>query len=301
MSMNAKHKMPLKKQGHGAKGYWIDEEGYYAQDGGDPYEVSSPEEMMPDGERPAMLMKFCRLFDLDHSQPSRAGLEALGQSMADASKIDVAIDNPPDSTIPAGFTYFGQFVDHDISRTASSVELGDEGEPEISNERTPSLDLDSLYGAGPDTESFYEEDGIRLRIGSTDKVDIHAAPNLPNDLPRKDPVVGKVARPADIGDNRNDENLAVAQTHLAFLKFHNKVVDDQSMPGDFESVRKVVRQHYQSIVFSDFLPRLVDPNIYESVIANGRQWFQHTGSGLAVPHGRSHCRLSVFLTDELLL
>ena len=28
-----------------------------------------------------------------------------------------------------------------------------------------------------------------------------------------------------IPDNRNDENLAVAQTHLAFMRFHNAVVD----------------------------------------------------------------------------
>ena len=274
MSKHTKYTMPLKKRGHGAKGYWIEGEGYYGPDGGDPQKVDNPAEMMSDGEQPAKLMKFCRMFDLDKLQPDRAALEALGQSMADASKIVDAVDNPPDSTIPAGFTYFGQFVDHDISRTASSIELGEEGESDVSNERTPSLDLDSLYGAGPEIESFYEEDGVRLRIGSADKVDVHGAPQLPNDLPRKEPEAGKVPRPADIGDHRNDENLAVAQTHLAFLKFHNKVLDDPSKPGDLEGVRKVVRQHYQSIVFSDFLPRLVDPSIYTSVVENGRQWFR---------------------------
>ena len=40
----------------------------------------------------------------------------------------------------------------------------------------------------------------------------------PNDLPRAPHGF------ALIGDHRNDENLIVAQLHLAFLKFHNKVV-----------------------------------------------------------------------------
>ena len=34
-----------------------------------------------------------------------------------------------------------------------------------------------------------------------------------------------------IGDHRNDENLLVAQTHLAMLKFHNKVCDMLSRRG----------------------------------------------------------------------
>ena len=40
-----------------------------------------------------------------------------------------------------------------------------------------------------------------------------------NDLPRSPEGF------ALIGDHRNDENLLVAQTHLAFLKFHNAVCD----------------------------------------------------------------------------
>ena len=33
-----------------------------------------------------------------------------------------------------------------------------------------------------------------------------------------------------IPDFRNDENLAVAQTHLAFIRFHNRIVD--TLPAD---------------------------------------------------------------------
>ena len=67
------------------------------------------------------------------------------------------------SQIPAGFTYLGQFVDHDLTFDKTNVMLGANVSPaQLLQARSPSLDLDSLYGAGPtDPESakFYEADG----------------------------------------------------------------------------------------------------------------------------------------------
>jgi hypothetical protein len=52
-----------------------------------------------------------------------------------------------------------------------------------------------------------------------------------------------------IPDHRNDENLAVAQTHLAFIRFHNRVVDSlpRSTPDAqrFARARDIVVRHYQ--------------------------------------------------------
>ena len=61
---------------------------------------------------------------------------------------------------------------------------------------------------------------------------------------------------------RNDENLAVAQTHLAFLKLHNRFVDEGM---NFDDARKATIQHYQSMVINDFLPRIIAPEIYSRV------------------------------------
>src|SRR5262245_26493557 len=56
-------------------------------------------------------------------------------------------DNSPSGT-PAAFTYFGQFVDHDVTRdenplpdTTFPIEL-------LDNVRNAKLDLDSVYGPG---------------------------------------------------------------------------------------------------------------------------------------------------------
>src|SRR5262245_50702947 len=44
-----------------------------------------------------------------------------------------------------------------------------------------------------------------------------------------------------IADSRNDENMVIAQLHLAFLKFHNAMVDRamnfEDAPGCFSSTR----------------------------------------------------------------
>ena len=85
-----------------------------------------------------------------------------------------------------------------------------------------------MYGAGPsDTVSakFYEADGLHLKTGTTvgDRFRRREAPNTI--CPRWAPVrTRKARRKALIPDPRNDENLIVAQTHLAMIRFHNRVV-----------------------------------------------------------------------------
>ena len=132
--------------------------------------------------------------------------------------------------IPAGFTYLGQFVDHDITLDLTSI--GDKAaDPDgIENFRTPALDLDAVYGLGPDgSRQLYARNpganagkgpGPKFLIGKTINVAFGGVTgDHRNDLPRSPEGF------ALIGDHRNDENLVVAQTHLAFLKFHNKVCD----------------------------------------------------------------------------
>jgi len=63
-------------------------------------------------------------------------------------------ETSPDSTIPAGFTYVGQFVDHDITFDVSSRLDTSTDANTVNNMRTPALDLDSLYGDGPALDPF---------------------------------------------------------------------------------------------------------------------------------------------------
>jgi Animal haem peroxidase len=212
---------------------------------------------------------------------TRMGPRGTGRQLGDATleRLGNAMVGPGrDSQIPAGFTYLGQFVDHDLTFDRTSVTFGDNVSPtDLIQARSPSLDLDSLYGAGPDdpeSEKFYEADGIHLKMGRTEAVE-----GLPRfdgfDLPRG---AGANERKAVIPDPRNDENLAVAQTHLAFIRFHNRVVDE--LPAGvppalrFIRARRDVTRHYQWMLRTDYLPRICQPGVVSDVFNNGRKAFE---------------------------
>ena len=62
--------------------------------------------------------------------------------------------------VPVGQVIFGQFIDHDITLDVMS-QFGRVNDPEdITNQRTPTLDLDCIYGAGPESHPFlYHNNG----------------------------------------------------------------------------------------------------------------------------------------------
>jgi Animal haem peroxidase len=163
---------------------------------------------------------------------------------------------------PSGFTYLGQFIDHDITFDPVS-ELGRPGDPQrLANFRTPRFDLDSVYGLGPAVQPFlYDWDarpkGVKLLIGRRGAG--------PRDLPRNQ---GGIAL---IGDPRNDENVITAQLHLLFLRFHNAVVGRFRAAGRdrdavFEEAQRSVRWHYQWIVVHEFLRKVVGEEIAGRVL-----------------------------------
>ena len=204
--------------------------------------------------------------------PVRRRVGAAMTNDLDAKKLD--------STTPAGFTYLGQFLDHDLTFDRSRLlDAGSVPVADLIQGRSPSLDLDSLYGLGPTlTPEFYAADKVHLKIGATAKADfpddgIANKPQPGFDLPRR------ANRQARIPDVRNDENLAVAQTHLAFIRFHNRVVDKLAADGVpkaslFATARETVVRHYQWMVRTDYLPRVVKPQLVERVFTEGRKVFE---------------------------
>ena len=218
---------------------------------------------------------FDRMFkSLSPLEADDAALEELAGAMVDLNPADPVLDN---SNVPAGFTYLGQFIDHDISLDLSPLSAKIEDPTMLKNFRTPGLDLDCLYGSGPGPHRFlYRQDEPKFLIGTaTPSPDAQGTtiPQLPNDLERTRHGV------ALIGDHRNDENLLVAQTHLAFLKFHNKVVDHlqgQGTPAGqlFDEASKLVRWHYQWMVLHDFVERITEAGIVAKLLTEGRKFYR---------------------------
>ena len=237
--------------------------------------------MFPAGVRNASKLPF--------DATSQALLNQLGNLMGDPGR-----DSGADSIIPAGYTYFGQFVDHDITLDVSSSIDASQDANTITNMRTPALDLDSVYGRGPALDPFLYKfptgamppTAVKLQLGRNRNfgpggpLDAGNAPAVPVsfDVPRVLSGTDTVVTPADstftaiIGDPRNDENVIVSQLHHAMLRFHNQVVElliTAAFPGDiFTEAKRIVTHHYQWCVVHDFLPRMCGAAAVNSAIGS---------------------------------
>lgn len=167
-------------------------------------------------------------------------------------------DNP---RIPAGWPFFGQFIAHDITHDRAPLEEH-EDLASLQNFRSPRLDLECLYGAGPVGQPYlYQlEDADKLLIGPSD--------SPIGDLPRNQQGV------ALIGDARNDTHLFISQLHLAFLHFHNRVVDHLRKEGvgpdtAFTRAQQLVRWHYQWIILHEFLPLSIGEDLVHELLEQG--------------------------------
>ena len=213
---------------------------------------------------------FTSILPPNHPGYEISKLAALAELMK--AKPDDVNDGPdPEENIwvPAGYTYFGQFIDHDLTfDSTSTLNPEDTNSPGAhdripTNLRTPRLDLDCVYGDGPAAQPFmYASDGATLLLG-----DFELA-RASNGL-------------AIIGDKRNDENSIVCQIQLGFIRFHNAVVallakdatksswsDKSSL---FNSAQNEVRWTYQKLILEDFLPRIIDNSVLQDLYGKTRQ------------------------------
>ena len=143
---------------------------------------------------------------------------------------------------------------HDITLEAGTdlnqKPLLDEKINDLPNFRSASLDLDSVYGFGPDVSPHLYDPSQpgRLVVGSN----VNGVEN-PDDLPRRGDGV------ALLGDARNDENLFLSQMHLLFLRFH--IVFSLDAVLRKHSGRRAITTN--TLCFNDFLKRVCDKKVYE--------------------------------------
>lgn len=229
---------------------------------------------------------------LPEDRATRDALVELGISMLDP--VQGNGDPAGDSSIPAAYTYLGQFIDHDITLEAASAGLDELLDPQLRplqpgnirgvlrNARTASLDLDSVYAPPAPM------DGDEMVVGRVTRANGTSEPLLRppgkddfNDLPREPRAqVMSRDRAALTGDPRNDENTIISQLHTAFLRAHNVLV---RQGHGYDAARRMIRQHYQWIVLRDFLPRIADPAVVDRILANGNQFFVPAQDGFFMP------------------
>lgn len=235
-------------------------------------------------------------------------LEELGDTMREPGN-DPALD----SSIPSAYTYFGQFIDHDITlmgipgevdfRDPNLAPLPADRIERVINHHTPWLDLDSIYDESPRAG----EDLMLLGRTTTG-----VPPRPPGkdddffDLPRlgalaDDPMRERVPR---VGDRRNDEITVISQLHAAFLRAHNIIV-----AGGYShcAARTLLRLYYQMVVVNDFLPRVADPGVVAEMLSgpwdsydppDAKFFMPFEFSGAAFRFGHSMVRESYDINDH---
>jgi len=213
--------------------------------------------------------RFGRMFEHLHAASfEQADLARLGGLMTAAVEAtptpETEHDDEENTGIRAGYTYLGQFIDHDLTFDPVSS-LDRQHDPKaLEDFRTPRFDLDNVYGRGPSDQPYlYRSDGLHMLLGDR----LTGADNDPNarGVPRNRPFPDEPAR-ALLGDPRNDENVIVSQLQAAFLRFHNRVVDFMGT-SNFEEAQRTVRYHYQWLVLNDFLPTIVGESTWNSIKA----------------------------------
>jgi hypothetical protein len=234
--------------------------------------------------------RFGRMFpDLAAANPAsdriRAALRDIGKpgGILDAADdlaagpvllitdLTLSANNANNAQHTAGTTFMGQFFDHDMTFDTTS-RLGVTTEPErTANARTPSLDLDSVYGNGPSgsPQLYDSRDPAKLRIESG---------GLFEDVPRTR------SNAAIIADPRNDENMMISGLQTAFIKFHNNAVDlvrrqerGASNSRAFSEARRLTTWHYHWLILTEFLPQFVGQARVEAALRNRRFYRPRVG------------------------
>lgn len=244
--------------------------------------------------------RYGAMFDLPPATPlSDAALTAIaaamikqdaGKPITEAETID---ENP---TIPALYTYFGQFVDHDITFDPTPLAAANNDLSALVDFRSPALDMDNVYGRGPDDQPYMYE-GLRLRLGAQIGAPGAVIGNQ-RDLHRLEDGT------AILGDKRNDENKIVSQLQAAMIQLHNKVVDNvplltsflcrppESDAERFRTAATIVRWHYQWVVMFDYLDRICAQGTVAGIYNNGSPMLGHYLNDKA-PYGYMPVEFSV--------
>jgi hypothetical protein len=217
----------------------------------------------------------------------------------------------PDGKIPAGYTFLGQFIDHDLTKTmldlrrvekfllatyddlnyrssnheyvpidmTAFVQIAKNISPGGVSGSTSKLDLDAMYGVKSYDEikiksakfpNLYE-DSSGIPTGVFNVVHMQAVEQNGKTIDGFDYKRDNLPQSKIVADPRNNENRVIGQIQLILISLHNTCMKESEIAGRgsakdrFNLCQKLVRWTYQTIVATDFLPRILDDNVLKAI------------------------------------
>ncbi len=201
--------------------------------------------------------------------------------------ISPGIESWENPDVPSGYSYLAQFVAHDCVFTSAPTGALCTIGAGISSRRSVLLQLETLYGGGPDAAPHaYIPEGqnnmsrnklltgraaVRgVKVGKCPLRDFGRTAPLNRDRNDKEGLTSAL-----VSDPRNDVHAAIAQLTILFHSLHNKVaalveraeIDRHSAAPDIRSYRtyfaaRAICAHvYHNLVRHDLLPHLLHPKI----------------------------------------
>ncbi len=199
--------------------------------------------------------------DFSYWRISSESLIELICRMTSASNAKNLI-NPASGDVPAGLTYLGQMLAHDI--------VPNTHEPDARHV-SPFLNLDSLY---PSVLGTKESNAVLDAMGK-----FRLCERLSHDSAHTVWDYCRLQRSdnpdaiAKIVDPRNDQNIILAQIVIVWKQLHNKTVDYLTDKGvgiaeAFNFAREFVVRLFQKCVVDEFLSRVLDKHVFDYYFQN---------------------------------
>ena len=198
-------------------------------------------------------------------------LEKIGRSLLEEGEFPAC--GCSSERKPAGYTYFGQLIDHDVTFDPTPFKEANRWTAEdIKNGRTPWLDLDQVYGGGPDLSG-------QLYKGPKGEERFDIADNCDLPIGKFYKLLGDQSLPLKEQDFRDLENAIILQMHVLFMRLHNLAIErnmscgirevDEVDKTPFKKAARLVRWQYQYLVRNDYLTKIADINILSHVQTHG--------------------------------
>jgi hypothetical protein len=227
-----------------------------------------------DGPAPATPMRFGTMFPklpaFHYSDQAAADLAATMQNPTpDPAGTDRGTADDS-STLPAEYTYLGQFIDHNLDFDETPQPEANVDPSTLRNFESFRFDLNNVFGGGPTVDpELYASDHKHLLVsGRLGTPNANGFPTVTGNGGVFD-LARNTTGGAILVEPRDDENQILSQISAAFVAFYNDFVD-RGM--GYARARQLTEDYYQEIVLTDVLPAFVGQstiNKYLMFGANG--------------------------------